>query len=74
MIRLRASRPMPWVLELALLGILGMATGCSDSTPGPNDNTDPNDNPGIDRKNAREKAFGKAGVPQGKQAAPVPAK
>lgn len=72
MSKVRAAGALGKVRGLALFAILAMAAGCGEATPDP-EKTDPNNNPGIDRKNAREKAYGKAGVPQGKQAAP-PAK
>jgi hypothetical protein len=58
-----------WILGL---GLLTAASGCSDPTPGPNANTDPNNNPGVAQKNARIEAYGKQGMPTGKQA-PKPA-
>lgn len=68
MSKLRAVGAIVKVRCLAVVAMLAMAAGCGDSAPNP-ESFDPNNNPGIDRKNAREQAFGKAGLPQGKQAA-----
>jgi hypothetical protein len=63
---LRKLHAFRWVL---CLGLFAAAGGCSDSTPGPNANTDPENNPGVTQRNARQQAFGKQGLPVGKQAA-----
>jgi hypothetical protein len=61
---LRYLHATRWIL---CLGLLVAASGC-DSTPGPNEHTDPNNNPGVSQKNARQQAYGKQGTVVGKQA------
>jgi hypothetical protein len=58
------------VLGLGLVAFLASASGCTEGTNDVTQNTDAANNPGLAQQKAREAAYGKAGVPQGKQAAP----
>jgi hypothetical protein len=54
------------VLSLGLLGLLGLASGCSDPDPVAAVGKEGAEAKGKAQMEAREKQFGKGGVPSGK--------
>jgi len=63
--RLTTRRAM---LGLGLAGLLAAAVGCDSTNDVTQSTSKGEDNPGLARQKAREAAFGKAGMPTGKQA------
>ena len=59
------------VLGLGLAGLLAVVVGCDSTSDVTQSAPQGEENPGVARQKARQEAYGKAGVPTGKQAGPA---